>query len=73
MEIRETTEEEQTGMEYLNELREEGTVNMFGARPYLQEHLSEEGYPTSKEESGAILNLWMANYNEEGRYDTVKA
>ena len=44
--------------EFLDELRESGEVNMFGARPHLMEE-----FDLTKEEAGAILSEWMATYN----------
>lgn len=47
-------DDKQEYFEYLDELRESGITNMFGARPYLQE---EFGLETN--EAGAILVEWM--------------
>jgi hypothetical protein len=45
-------------LEYLDELRESGLTNMFGARPYLH-----DAYPElSKQESGDILVYWMKTF-----------
>jgi hypothetical protein len=53
-------------MEFLNELRESGEVNMFGAVPYVE---AEFGYdrPTSK----TFTKLWRENFNKEGDYQFV--
>ena len=40
--------------DYLEELRESGKVNMFGARPYLAEE-----FDLHDEEAKRILLLWM--------------
>jgi len=39
---------------YLDDLRESGETNMFGARPYLQRRFGLEA-----KEAGAILSEWM--------------
>jgi hypothetical protein len=46
--------------EYLDELRESGETNMFGARPYVQ---SEMGYDLST--AGAVLSAWMDTFDRE--------
>ena len=68
METRKTTNQEQEIMEFLNELRDSGTINMFGATSYIQNE-----YPIEKQEATRILKLWMNNFNSEGDYKTVKA
>ena len=45
--------------EYLNELRDSGVTNMFGASPYLQ-----QAFDVSKSEAKAILKLWMESFKE---------
>jgi hypothetical protein len=40
--------------EYLNELRESGVTNMFGATPYLQRRFGLE-----RREAEAVLMAWM--------------
>ena len=45
--------------EYLEELRQSGVTNMFGATPYL---MGEFGL--SKYEARDILSQWMKGYNE---------
>lgn len=45
--------------EFLDELRESGVTNMFGARPYL-----ENEFDLSKEEASKILKLWMQTFSE---------
>lgn len=44
---------------FLENLRKSGVVNMFGARPYLQDF-----FGVSKIEASALLNDWMNNYDE---------
>ena len=41
--------------EYLDELRESGETNMFGARPYLQREFSE----LQPVDAGKVLKEWM--------------
>ena len=43
---------------YLDELRQSGETNMFGAAPYLVER-----FEMSKEEARDMLSLWMKSYN----------
>tara|TARA_R100000687_G_C6361363_1_gene123571 strand:- start:268 stop:474 length:207 start_codon:yes stop_codon:yes gene_type:complete len=42
--------------QFLNELRESGKTNMFGARPYLVDE-----FDLSKKQSSELLALWMNN------------
>lgn len=42
---------------FLDELRESGETNMFGASPYLQEE-----FGLDKHEARAILSEWMASF-----------
>lgn len=44
---------------YLEDLRQSGVTNMFGATPYLQEE-----FDLSKKEAREILINWMNNYEE---------
>tara|TARA_R100001510_G_C7653062_1_gene211080 strand:+ start:655 stop:864 length:210 start_codon:yes stop_codon:yes gene_type:complete len=44
---------------YLEELRQSGETNMFGASPYLQSEFS-----LSRREAIKILANWMDNYEE---------
>ena len=44
----------------LENIRQSGITNMFGAAPYLKEFCPE----LSHEESKEILLSWMSNYNE---------
>lgn len=45
--------------EYLDELRDSGVTNMFGATPYL-----EEEFGVSKREARVILKEWMHTFDE---------
>jgi len=44
---------------YLDQLRESGVTNMFGAGTYLREM-----FDVSKQESHVILQYWMATFSE---------
>ena len=57
------TQEEKDVFEYLNELRDSGVTNMFGATSYIVDE-----YDIDKRKASAILSKWMANFNEAG-YD----
>ena len=46
-------------LKYLDELRESGETNMFGARPYLMEE-----FGLDKEDAKVILSYWMASFGE---------
>jgi len=45
--------------EYLEELRQSGETNMFGATPYLQDQ-----FGLDRNEASLILKDWMDNYQE---------
>ena len=47
---------------YLDDLRESGTTNMFGARPYL-----EAEFGMSKKEASAALSNWMETFGERNK------
>lgn len=65
---RKTTLHEIEVMEYLNQLRSDGTTNMFGALPYIMQQFNDLG----RKESQRILELWMSNFNDAGNYEEVK-
>ena len=48
--------------QYLDDLRESGVVNMFGAAPYLQDE-----FGLNKYEARAILCEWMETFNKRQR------
>lgn len=52
-----TEELKQEIFEYLDELRESGITNMFGATPYI-----EKEFGLSKKESRRTLSEWMIRY-----------
>lgn len=45
-------------LEFLDDLRESGETNMYGARPYLMKEFSE----FSKQEAAEVLKYWMATF-----------
>jgi hypothetical protein len=45
--------------EYLDELRESGATNMFGAGPYLASEFS-----MSRDNSHVVLKAWMNSYSD---------
>jgi hypothetical protein len=51
--------EKEEMFDYLDNLRESGVVNMFGATPYVQ-----EAFDLTKSEARAILKEWMENYGK---------
>ncbi len=63
---RKTTDEEKEVFLYLNDLRDSGVVNMFGATPYISDE-----FGLGKRESQKLLSLWMKNYNNDGDYDEI--
>ena len=46
-------------LEYLDDLREEGVVNMFGAGSYL-----EAEFGLDKREARTVLKFWMDTFSE---------
>ena len=66
---RKTTSTEQEILEYLNDLRNSGATNMFGALPYLTAEFPDE----TKQECKRCLMLWMNNFNDECNYESVKS
>ena len=49
-------------LRYLDELRESGVTNMFGARPYV-----EQAFDVSKSDAGTILSYWMESFGKDDR------
>jgi hypothetical protein len=45
--------------DYLDELRESGQTNMFGAVPYLIEE-----FGMDRKEAGAVLSEWMRSFEK---------
>jgi hypothetical protein len=46
-------------LNYLDDLRESGITNMFGAAPYLR-----EAYNLNRDESSDVLEYWMRTFKE---------
>jgi hypothetical protein len=57
----ELTSEEKVMFNYLNDLRDSGVTNMFGAGPYLV-----DSFGLTKRESHQVVKKWMDNFIEEG-------
>ena len=49
-------------LEYLDDLRESGETNMFGAGEYL-----EHEFVINRNEAGEILRYWMKTFGNENR------
>ena len=47
-------------LSYLDDLRESGETNMFGARPYLMREFPE----LSKEDALIVVGYWMSSFEE---------
>lgn len=54
------TEELTEFFAYLDDLRESGVINMFGAGAYLQ-----DGFNISREDASAVLSKWMSTFSDE--------
>jgi hypothetical protein len=50
-------------LRWLDDLRESGRVNMFGARPLLNEEFTE----LTDDQAGAVLGYWMTSFGNEVR------
>ena len=48
--------------QYLEDLRDSGVVNMYGARPYLAEYMAKVS-PNSVVSAATVLASWMKNYD----------
>ena len=46
-------------LEYLDDLRESGATNMFGAAPYL-----EDEFALSRKDARTVLVYWMESFTE---------
>jgi hypothetical protein len=46
-------------LQYLDELRESGETNMYGARPYLIQE-----FGLSKDDAATVLSYWMKTFGE---------
>lgn len=65
--IRPATDLEKNVFEYLNDLRESGITNMFGATPYVA-----DAFDMDRDEARKLLSLWMKNFSVEGNYEMIK-
>jgi len=52
----------ETYFRYLDQLRDSGVTNMFGAAPYLAEM-----YDLSRSEARTILQEWMETFSERNK------
>ena len=50
-------------LEFLDELRESGDTNMFGARPYVLEEFPE----LTRQEASGVLTYWMETFGNLDR------
>lgn len=55
------TKEEKEMFDFLNNLRDSGATNMFGASPYLV-----EVFEIKEKEARKVLTKWMSNFNADG-------
>ena len=65
---RKTTAEEKAVFAFLNDLRESGKTNMFGASTYVTERFPEVGAIRSRN----MVSLWMSNFNADGDYEVIE-
>lgn len=64
---RKPTEQQKEVLLFLNDLRDSGETNMFGARPYI-----EAEFPNiDKSETSKLLFLWMKNFDATGEYELI--
>jgi len=49
-------------LEFLDELRESGITNMYGATPYI-----EQKFRASRKDALVILGYWMESFGDEKR------
>ena len=66
MELRDTTKQEKTVLEWLNDVRESGRMNFDTVEKDM-----ETKFKVSKSESERLLALWERNFNDSGVYDDV--
>jgi len=54
--------------QYLDDLRESGATNMYGARPYL-----EAQFPSlTSSEAGTVLRAWMKSFKRDSPLNRAK-
>ena len=63
---RSTTDQEKEVFSFLNELRDSGETNMFGAGFYI-----EDEFKINRAESRALLITWMRIFREDGNYEEI--
>ena len=63
-----TTSEYVDYFTYLDDLRESGVTNMFGARPYL-----EAEFDLAKDEAGEVLSAWMKTFGKGDKTPAERA
>lgn len=56
--MKKLTKEQAGAFNYLNNLRDSGVTNMYGACPYLERDLK-----LDRRESREVLSLWMINFD----------
>tara|TARA_Y100000310_G_scaffold314700_1_gene364341 strand:+ start:1340 stop:1534 length:195 start_codon:yes stop_codon:yes gene_type:complete len=49
-------------LEFLDDLRESGDTNMFGARPWVA-----SAFDIPKAEAGEVLSYWMSTFGQDDR------
>lgn len=59
MEVERPEQVEDEHLEFLDDLRESGEINMFGAVPYLQEM-----FKLSRGDARVIVSYWMKSFGE---------
>ena len=64
---RQATDQEKEVFSFLDDLRESGVTNMFGASPYVRDEFNDIGQLESRQ----LVASWMTNYNEEGDYEMI--
>ena len=60
--IKADNSQEQKHFDYLEELRQSGDTNMFGASPYLQ-----HAFGLDRKEASAVLSKWMKLHSDPAR------
>tara|TARA_R110000796_G_scaffold59008_8_gene135974 strand:- start:804 stop:1013 length:210 start_codon:yes stop_codon:yes gene_type:complete len=65
---RNTTEQEQEVFLFLNELRDSGVTNMWGATPYIERNFSE----LTRSKASELHVLWMKNFSSDGDYTVIE-
>jgi hypothetical protein len=55
------TTKQEDYFKFLNQLRESGVTNMFGAGPFLENEFPE----LNKQEANSVLGLWMQSFSED--------